>query len=797
MLIFSQLFGRITRFFMKKLFIRFRAYIPTILVVGLLLIPVVTFAENTTQGSDPLKGLAQIAGVVIDILTFLALLMLKFFGELLGTEMITGSLAMRAIQPMWMWVRNLTNILFVGVLLFLAFSNLFSSLGLGGEGGNWTIKEKLPKLIIAIIAINFSLLGFKVVIDAINIGTIAILGIADHRLESNSKIGGRLIAEKTWKKVPEDRQLEIFNNSDLKSDLGEDGDVVNEGSCSDKWEDFIREDVNAACRKDYVIPAGDDPKLCNVVAKNGDDYFVCRGFTEQINDLFCQNWVKWGSANYDTEAATDDTCVFLLQPQKFGAIFEKSSEPGQNLFAAFGSTFMHLERLPALGAEIKNLGSVVTNTLFSAIMALAFIVALIAVFIAMIARLIVLWISLVFSPLLIGSSILGVDGGKGNEIVSKIVTHLIMPLKVAAAFAVGFVMMSAMIEIQGDLSGQTFVFGPALSQLGQNEYAFLWQIATIVLFWKVAFWAVEGSVAEKLIQGVQSGAEMLAGSVGKMVTIDRQMFSVGTGTEEKKFSLGSVLQAPTMIKRAQDTVATTNATNMAEAFGITQSEFARNLSNTTITSVDDAIKLGFKASSSQELLSHRKEYGQALERSSDPRVSGTLAGLWKEAAGDLKKYEESVRANRSSLGLDGRDVFFTTESNYGGSYSGGSSSTTDSKETTKESLREKVENSTVDKSSINTTNNTFNVSVSGEDTEKGMDTNDINGIRTEDMAADYAAVLIELIGKSGITQDQVDAFKKNERIMAAFRAVQGEGKTIALDGEGKVALVNETDAKEE
>lgn len=594
---------------MKKTLSRFRFGLPVVFLAAVLLVLPDSVWAVGGQGSDTLKGLAEIAGVVIEILTFLALLMLKFFGELLGTDMITGTEAMAAIRPMWIWVRNLTNILFVGVLLFLAFSNLFSSFG-AGDGGNWTIKEKLPKLIIAMIAINFSLLGFKVVIDAVNVGTIAILGIADHRLEPNVReLTEGITGSRSWVKVDQSRYDVIMGKVVASKEAGYNpkaGDI-----CEQEWLDNF-----GISNEENYAQCVENPENCVLYGTNEEDEsFVCRGFTEQINDLFCRKWVDWDKANRQDEAKTDDECVFMIEPERFETILTPSSEPGQNLFAAFGSTFMHLERLPALGAEIKDLGAVVTNTLFSAILALAFIVALIAVFIAMLMRVIVLWVTLVFSPLLIAASILGVDGGKGGDISGKIITHLIMPLKVAAAFAVGFVMMSAMVEWHGVSTQSSFFFGPALSQLGRNEYGFLWQIATIVLFWIAAFWAVEGSIADHIIQQVKTGAETLAGVAAKSATIDRPLFSTEVGGQKKEFSMGAMLRMPEAVKLAAREDQAKMFTQMREGLGFAVTGHEKTIQDATLkrNDVDSLRNLLTSMGSEKAVVQYRDKVANKME----------------------------------------------------------------------------------------------------------------------------------------------------------------------------------------
>ena len=235
---------------------------------------------------------------------------------------------------------------------------------------------------------------------------------------------------------------------------------------------------------------------------------------------------------------------------------------------AFGTVFMHLERLPQLGARLGSLSSVLDNTLFSGIMAIAYLTALVAIFVALIARVVVLWLGLVFSPVLVAASIMGF-GESGGDLGKKLITHIIMPLKIAAAFAVSFVMLSAMVTFsakEASINGQAFQFGPALSQMGQGEYAILWQIATIVIFWMAAFWAIEGNLASTVTNYIKTGIETLGTTAAKAATIYRPIFAVGTGKE--KVSLGALAQMPSAIKYNQESAQRTQADTLKIALGM-------------------------------------------------------------------------------------------------------------------------------------------------------------------------------------------------------------------------------------
>jgi hypothetical protein len=431
--------------------------------------------------SDFLKGFGEIASILVNILTFISILFLNYGGELMGTNLLTGSDVMEAIRPMWVIMRNFTNIGFVILMIFLSVSNLFSSFG---EGGNWTIKDKLPKIIFSLVAINFSLLGFRVVIDAVHVGTIAILSISDRILEEK----GANAAEKMMQQGYDDQGNECSPLSD-----------------------------------------------------------TCKTFTQHINWIFCKPLT--GPVDAASVKAAGDKCSFALDPNGFST--EPRDQSARNLFMAFGIQFQHLEQLPQLAADLNSWTKVIDSTLFSMIMALAFVVAIVALFIVLLLRVVVLWLGMVFSPFLVAGAIM--DFGDGDTgIAKKILINLLVPLKVAAVFAVTFVLISALSTLKMKTgigaNGETFIFfGPALSKLG-NEYAILWQIMTIIVFWTATFKAMEGSAAQGIVDKVKAGAQTMGGYVAKSQTIDKPILPWFGG---KNISLSTLTKAPQAFNSAR------------------------------------------------------------------------------------------------------------------------------------------------------------------------------------------------------------------------------------------------------
>ncbi len=484
-----------------------------IFLFGCILFSIVIFPLNSfAQASDSnlLSSFAELFSVITNMLTFLAMLLLNYGGDLLGTDLILGTEAMSAIRPMWQYMRNIVNIGFVLILLYLAFSNIFSHLGIQGA---WNIKEKLPRVIIAIIAVNFSLLFFKVMIDAVNVGTISLLSIAKPSLE-----------------------LKITNNEafDINTILNHATDEYAR-TCTQSTDNEDTKDKNL----EPSFADDDSPKKSPVIKKESDEKITdeeivddmkisgCMTFRDRINAVACPG----------TQTEDNPNCFFAIKEQEK---FDGSNRIQYNLFMAFGVYFQQLDHLPVLAAKLNSMSAVIDSVIFSTIMATMYVVALVAIFLALLARLMVLWVSMVFSPVIFAASILGV--GSTSDLIDKMVTHLIMPLKIAVAFAVSFVMLNTMLEVELTSTNDFLHFGPVLNQFGHGGFGLLWKILTIAIFWKTAQWAVQNSEAQWLTDKVWSAAQSTGEYVARATTIDRQILPF-PGASDGKVSPHAIMKA--------------------------------------------------------------------------------------------------------------------------------------------------------------------------------------------------------------------------------------------------------------
>jgi len=524
-----------------------------------------SLSSNFDDSNDTLKSVAEISALAIQIFTFISLFILSLVGDLVGTEFITSPEAMATLRPMWIFVRNLTNIGFVLMLVYLAFSNLFASFAGGNAPSSlWTVKDKLPKIILAVVAVNFSLLGFRLIIDAVNVGSTAIFGIADVQLEAQSATSvNEVLRNRTWNIIATPLNYQHVDQGGKYQLAPDDLTKKPRELCED---DFKRYVTDPETEKDTIFYL----KRFEKWDEYDNKVLACTSFFSTINDLFCS-----------TGSTTDNGCFFRIRDDLTeNNLISSGDNTAQNLFMSFGVVFMKLERLPSLAADVNSILQVIDNTLFSLILAAAYVVVLLAFFVVLILRVVTLWLGLVFSPVLVAGAIMGFGGGGGPDIGSKIKTMLIVPIKVAAAFAISFVMLSGMIEFRPNGNEGLLEFGAALSNLAIDEYALLWQILTIVVFWQAAKWALKDTDADTVVNGILGGAEKIGGYLARSSTVEAQIFTIRdkkTGEAKGALGLSGVLQAPFAAIQRSQTDKSTKRRAAYQALGILPDNYTNQL----------------------------------------------------------------------------------------------------------------------------------------------------------------------------------------------------------------------------
>ncbi len=337
-------------------------------------------------------------------------------GNFLGIDYIYEGAMGNMLKLIWTVSRNIVNIIFVLILLVLALREIFDIKG-GAEGGK--LKDYLIKFTLLLVAVNFSWLATKVVLDAANVATNIVfsipMGVArtDLNIEyepcvvvSDQETEGQCLPTAFWYPYGSDP-------GNFEYRVGE-GAVVKEGA------------VIESCNKDEIREGYDDA------------YFLVEGVEDVTEDSVGEDrtspyWNKsitcWGNMN-------------LLKYNRNGSVVYLTYGMAriQNLIKSSGGT----------------LAQISVGTIMSLLLQGAYTVTLLALFIALIIRMAVLWIFVAFSPflvLMLFSEKFKIAGDKIG--IAQFIKWAFVPVKVGAVFTVVFLMISAG-QSAGYVTGKTW-----------------------------------------------------------------------------------------------------------------------------------------------------------------------------------------------------------------------------------------------------------------------------------------------------------------------------------------------------
>ncbi len=141
--------------------------------------PTIEDPDSQKKFSDAIKFI--VAGE--KMLLALNMPIVMMIGKLISNDWVylDGSVS-GALNNLWIVVRNFVNIIFVLALIFIAFMAVAGSGN--SEKSKYEIKSMLPKVAIALIAVNFSFLFCKLILDMGNLATTASFSLVNEVGES-------------------------------------------------------------------------------------------------------------------------------------------------------------------------------------------------------------------------------------------------------------------------------------------------------------------------------------------------------------------------------------------------------------------------------------------------------------------------------------------------------------------------------------------------------------------------------------------------------------------------------------
>lgn len=421
--------------------------------------PVEENANNAQTTKDILQEVAKAATKAHRFFAPLINFASFQIGNFLGNDYIyQGSMGMM-LHKIWIISRNLVNIVMVFYLLWLAVKTIVLP-----DSGWDELKKSLAKFVLALIVVNFSWLATKVALDTASIATHAVFAIP-------SGIGD----------PPKYEPCVVNTNAkDPIQGVCYPTKIIAPADIADKpvlyWQDTEGEDDN--CSKVEKGYSGSEDGGVNISAYN-DDGTPNELATEENKKLQGRVSICMESLNlfkYDQNTAVIYLTYGMARIQN---LVNASASGGDGVQLAIGA-------------------------LMSIVLQIVYAIALLALFVALIVRMMMLWILVGFSPFIILVMGISNEGGDAGELgkqfsIENFLSWAFVPVKVGVVFVVAFIMISAgqamgniSVKVLDNLykeSGFTFkLIGQESLFAGMNSLQdFVWLLMTIAVLWMGVF----------------------------------------------------------------------------------------------------------------------------------------------------------------------------------------------------------------------------------------------------------------------------------------------------------------------
>lgn len=451
--------------------------------------------------AQPQTDITSVVKKVADLVTFthsFFLPVISFFsyqiGNFLGSDYVYNGSMGQMLQKIWVISRNLVNIAFVFILLYLALRTIFDP-----KFGTDELKTKLLTFVLLLVAVNFSWLATKVVLDAANVATNIVFAIPSGI--SNPPNYGKLSAGKCEINAPNEPIKGACYPTAIMapSDSGRNPVLY--------WEDTEGDSDNCAkVKKGYMGQPDSAYKADGTLnVRIPDKYDTSTGtYTPSP-----------GGASEINEKLQHRTSICVENLNLFSY-----NQNTATIYLTYGMA--RIQNLVNSTAGTGDAPMLAVGSLMSLIMQLAYTVSLIFLFIVLIIRMGMLWLFVAFSPFMV--MVLWFKDGNIKEDQSlgkykfgfhEFTNWAFAPVKVGAVFAVSFIMISAG-QSMGDvkttlvdkvLSGTGFVFQilePQSFFMGIGSLqTLIWLIMSLVVMWMGVFavlsdMSIIGPISQKI-----------------------------------------------------------------------------------------------------------------------------------------------------------------------------------------------------------------------------------------------------------------------------------------------------------
>ncbi|MBD3360431.1 hypothetical protein GF366_01365, partial [Candidatus Peregrinibacteria bacterium] len=474
----------------------------------------------------------QFVNVLVAIQRFLNRLIwpiLVMIGGLMQNDLLFGSGMEAYLRDIWIPIRNIVNILFVVALVGIALYNI---LGIGDENSSYSLKAILPKLIIGIIAVNFSFFGIKIFLDAINILTTSVFALPSQVSEEMAIIIGKDDIED---KNKVSRFCKLIQGVKLS-------EKITHEELQEEGENAIYRIIGQryAERGGFKIKASDTKEVVERKV-TGEDSTLSESQKEQFRQ--------------DIENAKRGRICNGLELTSTGSNFLNRYD-SKNAALAMALNMSQILVYSDIEINVDNIEKLFTNTVLSTLLYLIYLVSFIALFIVLLARLVVLWLAIAISPVLVLGMAIPVVKEKISgfgDLTSKFVQNAIAPLTIALAMSVGWIMLNAISGLNqfDNTSALSFDISNGIPVVGLNTLQdLIVSLGTIAVVWLGVFGAASKTVAAPITDALRGYIKDAGKFIGTLPLKHVPLVPIKVGENEDTYTLEQLGQVWTNLRTA-------------------------------------------------------------------------------------------------------------------------------------------------------------------------------------------------------------------------------------------------------
>ena len=375
-----------------------------------------------------------------------------------GKEKTIGDIGI-LLNYVWQIVRNIVNYVFIVILIVIAFMVVATAGGgIGGGESSIQIGKVLPKFVIAVVAVNFTWFGAKVVLDAANIATNIVYSIPQ-------SVG--------IKSIPE--------------------------GCIDAWSADKAQKSESTDAEKPVCPM-------NLI---GVDFFDTKKNLSKTE----KGWSK-GTGDKQLVYKTD-LATFTYEWSNKWKYFSHTT------FASyFAYSVLQIQSLPMSNGTDINWQQVSVQAVFAFVVMLLILIVFSIIFLVVLERVVVLWINIILSPIGVlvwmMKDVIPINiGSDDNNILGleSFLERAFIPaiMGIPLVFGAIMLMVGKSIEVENisfydykvDITGTNKILNTV-----NSIQALFWYIIAIVILWQSAGIAAKKTTFVKpAIEGIKQGVE--------------------------------------------------------------------------------------------------------------------------------------------------------------------------------------------------------------------------------------------------------------------------------------------------